>query len=325
MRLLICEFITGGGMLNEPLPPTLAREGELMLQSLVNDLAACDRVTHIDVLRDARLELISGDKVTSLPVALDFLQSLKRSCDSVDVVLPVAPESSGILQRMTELITGKSVQLLASDTAAVELASGKRRTLATLAGQGIAVVPVVDPADAHSRPAQDWVIKPDDGVGGEGCRRLPVPPDNLGGADLLQPFIAGCPASLSLLCTGGRARLLAVNEQYVDLDQEHCQLRGVNVNGLLPDLTRQQLDALQALADAIAAAIPGLWGWVGVDGIFTDGAFTVLEINPRLTTAYCGLHQSLQHNPAEWLLDLAVDGQLPAFSLAQARPVEVWL
>ncbi len=312
-------------MLNEPLSPTLAREGDLMLQSLVNDLAACDRVTHIDVLRDARLELISADKVTSLPVALDFLQSLKRSCDSVDAVLLVAPESGGVLQQLTALIADKGVQLLASDSAAVELASSKRRTLATLTGQGIMVVPAVDPEDVRSQPAQSWVIKPDDGVAGEGCRRLPALPEALGADELLQPFIDGCPASLSLLCADGRARLLAVNEQYIDLDQEHCQLRGVHVNGLVPGLGRQQLDALQALADAIAAAVPGLWGWVGVDGIFADGAFMVLEINPRLTTAYCGLRQSLQHNPAEWLLDLAADGRLPAVSPAQARPVEIWL
>ena len=40
MRLLICEYVTGGGFLGQPLPASLAREGDMMLAALVKDNAA---------------------------------------------------------------------------------------------------------------------------------------------------------------------------------------------------------------------------------------------------------------------------------------------
>ena len=37
MRLLVAEFITGGGLVNHPLPDGLKQEGLLMLKSVLMD------------------------------------------------------------------------------------------------------------------------------------------------------------------------------------------------------------------------------------------------------------------------------------------------
>lgn len=325
MRLLVCEFITGGGLLNEPLPPSLAHEGELMLTSLLADLTACDVIEHIDILRDSRLATISQDKVTCLPVNLDFIRTFAGCCDSVDAVLPIAPETGRALLRLTQLVEEKNRQLLSSHSTAVTLAGSKRQTIDRLSRQGLAVIPAYGLQQAHDSRYRNWVIKPDDGIGGEGCHLLNALPQRLADNELLQPHVEGRAASLTLLCSTGQARLIAVNEQYIELDEQGCRLRGVHVNGLLPQLSEQQLNELQALASAIAAAIPGLWGWVGVDFIYNESGAQLIEINPRLTTAYSGLRDSLQQNPAVWLLELAATGTLPDIELKQARPVEVLL
>ena len=39
MRVLVCEFVTGGGMRGELLPASLAREGAMMRDALLRDLA----------------------------------------------------------------------------------------------------------------------------------------------------------------------------------------------------------------------------------------------------------------------------------------------
>ena len=44
MRILVFEYITGGGLLNEVLPEALAKEGDQMLQALAMDLAAIDSI-----------------------------------------------------------------------------------------------------------------------------------------------------------------------------------------------------------------------------------------------------------------------------------------
>lgn len=323
MRLLIGEFITGGGLLNEPLPTSLANEGERMQQALIHDFAASEAITHIEVLRDLRLPELSGERLSSLPVPDDFSRCFENACDRADAVLPIAPESGGVLQRLTESI--KTEKLLGSRAAAVTLATSKRATIDRLLQRGLAVIPYVRPAASIEPPADGWVVKPDDGVGGAGCRRLRDLPATWTDDHLLQPYVAGTTASLTLLCGDGRASLLAVNQQYIELDETGCRLRGIHVNGLLPTLTDAQLVQLQQLSDAVATALPDLWGFVGIDGIMTDGMFQILEINPRLTTAYCGLRESHDANPVAWLLELRDTGGLPELAMANARPVEVML
>ncbi|MEE9396862.1 MAG: ATP-grasp domain-containing protein, partial [Methylococcales bacterium] len=59
------------------------------------------------------------------------------------------------------------------------------------------------------------------------------------------------------------------------------------------------------LANGVAATFPGLWGYVGVDFLFADNQLLVLEVNPRLTTSYAGLSQTIGYNPARKVLAMA--------------------
>ena len=56
MRLLVLEYITGGGMAGLELPPALAREGDLMLTALLRELAEIPGIATIST-RDPRLAL----------------------------------------------------------------------------------------------------------------------------------------------------------------------------------------------------------------------------------------------------------------------------
>ena len=72
----------------------------------------------------------------------------------------------------------------------------------------------------------------------------------------------------------------------------------------------------------IAAAIPGLWGYVGVDLIDTPAGPVVLEINPRLTTSYCGLGGVLGVNLAALVVGLlGSEPGLPPVPRGAGRPV----
>jgi predicted ATP-grasp superfamily ATP-dependent carboligase len=72
------------------------------------------------------------------------------------------------------------------------------------------------------------------------------------------------------------------------------------VNGLI-----QYQPLFTQLAKRIAAAIPSLNGYVGVDVIVDNADVYVVEINPRITTSYIGLRESIGLNPAQLILDLA--------------------
>ncbi len=62
--------------------------------------------------------------------------------------------------------------------------------------------------------------------------------------------------------------------------------------------------AYQQLVGQIAHAFPELWGYVGIDLIETAEQMLVLEINPRLTTSFVGIHSALGINLAEAVLQL---------------------
>jgi len=62
--------------------------------------------------------------------------------------------------------------------------------------------------------------------------------------------------------------------------------------------------AYSILVDAIAQALPALWGYVGIDLIETPEQTWVLEINPRLTTSYVGINEALGLNVVEAVMQL---------------------
>lgn len=55
------------------------------------------------------------------------------------------------------------------------------------------------------------------------------------------------------------------------------------------------------MATDIARAIPGLWGYAGVDLLKCEEGVKVLEINPCLTTSYTALSGKTAFNPAQLL------------------------
>jgi predicted ATP-grasp superfamily ATP-dependent carboligase len=170
-------------------------------------------------------------------------------------------------------------------------------------------------------------VKPDDGAG---CEDTAVAPHRDAARSLLaanprrmvaQPWIDGEPASLSVLCASGRSTLLAVNRQEVRIVEQSVMVNRLVVNAIT-DIDGR----LAALAEAVVRAIPGLWGYIGIDLVRTPDGPVVLEVNPRLTTSYCGLEAALGLNVAELVLKLtAPDPSRERGTPNRGRSVEIAL
>lgn len=302
MKVFVFEFVTGGGYAGQALPDFLD-DGELMWRALIDDLIALPGM-EVLTLRDARLAMPEQPGLTV--VATDAARcryDFTRCLDAADAAWMVAPESDGLLESLNRQVEAAGKRLLGCRPDAVRLAASKHATAARLAGAGVATVPTFATPDLLTGAV---VAKPDDGVGCE---------DTLLFADaaaaqawhdthpcavrVFQPYVAGASLSLSLLCCDGQAQLLSVNRQHVGLAGDRFEFHGVTVNAVDDGDGRYA-----ALAARVAAAIPGLWGYVGVDLI--AGAFgpMVLEVNPRTTVSYAGLHAALDCNPAQRVLAL---------------------
>jgi len=323
MRLFICEFITGGGMQDVDLPPALAREGDLMLSALISDLldAGYDNMV---CTRDPRLENITRD-IEIIKPGENVWQTWQHCMEESDAIWLIAPETSNVLYDLTCMAEACDGLLIGSNSAAVELTTRKSSTIQHLIINQIPAVPVSYDIDTLSVNKIGWVIKPDDGVGAEGCylfndlselkRHISfINSKNF----IVQEYIPGIPASISMFCLQGQAQVLACNEQLFKFENGKGQLSGVVVNGF-----QEHHQEFEMIAKNIAGMIDGLTGYVGVDLIMAEQGAVVVEINPRLTTAYAGLGSSLGRNPAEMIIKLVQNGRFPDLHEVKYQPVTV--
>jgi len=310
MRIFVAEYITGGGLLKDELTTELLTEAETMVGALLEDLAAMPGV-QVLVSRDPRLSRprVPIDIFTPRQVD-DIWQEWCQCMERCDAVWPIMPETGGLLERISRLALEVDCKLIGSRPEAVRVAASKLQASRCLGRHGIDVVPTCTPANLVPDRAPRWVAKPDDGVGCEGIRILDNPEGLAAFMDrgtckdyVLQPYIPGTPASLSMLCHEGEACLLSANLQQVVEINGRFHVRGIIVNGLKP------IDRYAELARSIAHAIPDLWGYVGVDLICTNSGPVVLEVNPRLSVSYAGLRRALGLNPARLVLRLLNEGQ----------------
>lgn len=305
MKLFICEFVSGGGLFEAELPEKLVAEGELMLRALIRDCQELNRF-QICTTRDSRLPKLNLD-VDTIPVSENAWETWSQLLERVDLAIIIAPETDAALHCLTLLAESASCRLLACDSGSVAITSSKSRCLETLLLNNIRVPSAVSLGMNASSVPMPLILKPDDGAGGENITLIREQRElkhwkeenNSSISFHAEEYIEGIPASLCLFCTQQSVRVLSVNLQLFEFSHGVGVYNGVEVNHFA-----ERNREMQPLAEQIFESIPGLRGFVGVDLIITDSEAIVIEVNPRLTTAYAGLHQSLGYNPAKLLLSL---------------------
>lgn len=326
MRILVHEFVSGGGFAGRDAPASLAREGVAMRTALAADLAAGGG-HQVVVTADPRFPLAPSAGVEVVTVSDPRPARLDQLVASVDAVWLVAPETDRCLERLAARIEAMGRMLLGSSARAIRDASNKASLARRLRSHGI---PHPDTrvlcSDAEAREVAraigyPLVIKP---VRGAGCEGVCLARDaqELDGAVkmarraaalLVQRYVPGLAASVSLLSDGQRTVALSVNQQSVRAG------RSFSYRGGRTPLDHPLAARAVEVARRTCAALPGLRGYVGVDMVLTDAEAVVIEVNPRLTTAYLGVRAALDRNIAALAL-AACSGRLPS-SVAARRHV----
>jgi predicted ATP-grasp superfamily ATP-dependent carboligase len=297
-RIFVYEYLSGGG---EMAPGELLAMGQSMRNAIMADLL---RLGNLD-LSVATCTLASRVPEPARPVtprngepAFEFV---RRQANTHDLSWVVAPETDGLLARLQQCVDPE--RWLGCDAPAIELATRKRMTLTTLAESGIAT-PL---AFEHEPETMRWVVKPDDGAGAVETRlhhdqELAMEDwstrSRAGRAMAIEPWVEGVALSLSLLCGPKGYELLSINRQHLDIDAQGLLLfRSVDVNAM--PLTDPRAAKLGALAARVHRAVPGLRGFVGIDLVWHERRGpVVIEINPRVTSAYVDLSRALGRNLA---------------------------
>ena len=338
MRILVFEFITGGGLAGRPVPRSLAREGLAMRTALVEDLAALDG--H-EVVMATDVRFARGVPRCVEVVSIDRSEHIDACVSACDAVWLIAPETNRCLERLAARVERSGTILLGPCASAVRRAADKSRLPGRLARAGIVhpVTAVLSTAmNARATAARigyPVVIKPATGAGCRGVRLAHHPRELARAVDeahrangtgwpgrrgstiegsplVMQQYMRGRAASVSLVADGHHAVPLALNAQSV------IATTGLSYRGGSTPFDHPLAAAATDAASRACAALPGLRGFVGVDLVLTDSGPVVIEVNPRLTMAYLGLRAVLEENVASLAL-AGCDGHLPARPVARRR------
>ena len=287
-RLLAFEYVCGGGFGEDPPPAELLRQGRAMLGAVLAGSAAAAVYT----LADARFAEGLPGRVEAVPPGACWRDAWRRELARCDAALAIAPEEDGALAGLVEDAVAAGRRSVNCSPAAVRLGGDKLAFSARLRAAGLPAAATAAWDPARPAPWPDGVVKPRCGAGGEDAHRVGrggEPPPALDPARgwVFEPWVEGRALSLSLLASADVLELLSCNAIECGADGGRLEVGEPEVGAAdgWPGLRA----AASALLPELAAAAPGLRGYVGVDGVWDGRRLTVLELNPRLTLSYAGL------------------------------------
>jgi predicted ATP-grasp superfamily ATP-dependent carboligase len=325
VKILIFEYITGGGFSGGELPVSLAREGGLMLNALLNDFSKLPEHA-VTLMMDERLSndaqcaekfaQLTNLKMISVKASDDVFAVFENALQDCDAAWIIAPETDNILFDFTQRVETARKLLLSSPSSAIAKTADKLQTFQILDKNNIPTIPtqrLSDLSGFKNLKGLTHVIKPIDGVGCENSffienqtefsqilEKITAPQRYI-----IQPFISGNALSVSAIFKHGQAQLICVNRQNLEVKNQQFQLLAceVNIKQLMTasPLENWQSCDFQNVLNKIAAAFPDLFGYVGIDVIVSDKIY-VVEINPRLTSSYAGIYPALGINIADCVL-----------------------
>ena len=240
MKLLVYEHLSGGGYAGQPINVSVLSEGFGMLRTLVADFKAAGH--EVTVFLDARLSKLNPPIAANCTIPVFYAQEsqkfLLKAAEINDAVYVIAPETGRTLQSLVQIVrqTGKlslnceadTIRKVADKTVLCETLKNKGlpapETMAFNVDSGLAEVK----SAIKSKLSYPVVFKPPDGVS---CGGLSIVKEDAQVEDaiakvrtesaekhfIVQEFIRGEAVSVSLLCTGGEALAISLNEQNIKL------------------------------------------------------------------------------------------------------------
>ncbi|RLG62041.1 hypothetical protein DRN87_00905 [Candidatus Geothermarchaeota archaeon] len=310
MNILIIEGIIAG--LVEHFEANILPEALSMLMSLSNDISRLGYKTSI-LVHKKYLDFIPISKLKNITVIKNTgynINSIRKVATKYDYTYVIAPESDGLLYKLLIILEGLHIN---SDPDTIARISDKFRVINDLEKTGINVPKTLYLEKYRSERELQYIIrnlefpmiiKPSIGAGCQGLRiikskeelrnnlrKLSVSYKTL----ILQEYIKGLPASISVVSDGVHYKILSINRQFIKFSEigywgGYTPIRGIS------------LKVIENIVRKISRLYSGLKGYFGIDIIISKDKVYVIEINPRLTVSYIGISKTLSVNPAKLLL-----------------------
>ena len=141
MRILVYEYVSGGGYAGKPVSPSILCEGFGMLRALALDFKEAGH--QVTTVLDSRLAALNPPLVAECTKTAASLAEAEAAFDtaagSVDAVYVVAPESKGALESFVAIAERAGAESLNCDPAAIYNVANKQTVLEYVRRLGFSV------------------------------------------------------------------------------------------------------------------------------------------------------------------------------------------
>ena len=327
MKVIVYEHVSGGGYCEQLIPPSFLAEGFAMLCGIVAVFKAAGHT--VTVLLDDRLSRLNPPIGADFVVPVSYSNEPQRFLTNIakinDATYVIAPESSKILQSLVALMEQTEKTSLNCESETIGKVGDKSVLYEKLEKTGFLVPKTLVLENGNAlqqvlkKLSYPLIFKPVDGAGASGLSivkefsqvgkaLLKIEKESTNKRFIVQEFIEGEKVSVSLFSTGKKAMAVSLNKQNIVITgpDELSSYEGGNV----PFEHPRKHDAF-VVAEKVVELFPGLRGYVGVDLILTENAVFIVDVNPRLTTSFVGLHKAANFNAAEAIINSILSGKLP--------------
>ena len=264
LKILIYEYVTGGGLINEELSSSLFDEAKLMVSTLYKDFEKSKDIS-FKFLLDERLEGFRG------PSSILVKNNKAREMYNVallrkfDCILPILPETGFALYNYIKFLERKNINKIISDKKTILVLSDKLRFFKLFSKNKLNVIPTYDVKEKKEINRLKKIIIKD--KYGAGCSYIKQY-DNPKKIDfsiyqnnyIVQPYIEGSPYSISTFFTHNDFYLLTVNKQSIKFTNNNfIKLKEIMVNDMIINDWK-----IFSLLNNIKSILPNLYGYVSI-------------------------------------------------------------
>jgi predicted ATP-grasp superfamily ATP-dependent carboligase len=331
VRILVYEHMSGGGYAGQPISINVLSEGFGMLRTIISDFKVAGH--EITVLLDDRISKLNPPINADITVPIFYPQEVKTFLSSIakinDAVLIIAPETGRTLNSLVELVEKTGKVSLNCESSAISEVADKKVLYQVLEKNHL---PIPNTLTLHvnddlteikcsikTELRYPLILKPVDGVSCSGLSIVEeeaqvekaikrIKAESAEKNFVIQEFIEGEAASVSLLSAKGKVLAISLNQQTINAgapDEASCYEGG----SVSFDHPIKQVAF--AVAERVVGCFEGLRGYVGVDFILAKDKVFVVDVNPRLTTSYAGLSRVANFNVAEAIVNAIMKGEFP--------------
>ena len=268
-KILIYEYITGGGLIGKKFNHSLLMEANLIIDSLLKS-----RDYSINFFCDYRHKY--KNYKNAIPITLDNSDIIydAKYINSYDYFLPICPETDLILYNYIIEINVHVDNMIMSSPQAILVASDK------ILLKDICNKYNISHAESYNSKSKMYIIKDRFGCG---CSNVKITNDTnlkVPSNRVYEKYISGESYSVSLYISDSNYEILSINQQVLKIYKNMLKMKAINVN-IYPVFR----NSIYKFIDNILDAVPGLQGFIGFDFIYDKGELFLIEINPRYTTS----------------------------------------